>query len=101
MGAGAAPAAVADRRDGRVMLEDGTELKMVTGIDDHSRLSVAAGLIHHLQGGVRGPDQLQYQRSSPSGGVLILKGFALVPAPSTMLVSPPGAVFLSLDLPSW
>src|SRR5438093_387970 len=30
---------------GGVLLEDGTELKMVTGIDDHSRFCVAAGLL--------------------------------------------------------
>jgi hypothetical protein len=28
-----------------VVLDDDTELKIVTGIDDHSRLSVAAGLV--------------------------------------------------------
>jgi transposase InsO family protein len=30
---------------GGVLLEDGTELKIVTGIDDHSRFCVAAGLV--------------------------------------------------------
>jgi transposase InsO family protein len=30
---------------GGVLLEDGTELKVVTGIDDHSRFCVAAGLV--------------------------------------------------------
>ena len=30
---------------GGVLLEDGTELKMVTGVDDHSRFCVAAGLV--------------------------------------------------------
>ena len=30
---------------GGVMLEDGTELKVITGIDDHSRFCVAAGLV--------------------------------------------------------
>jgi transposase InsO family protein len=30
---------------GGVMLEDGTELKVVTGVDDHSRFCVAAGLV--------------------------------------------------------
>ena len=30
---------------GGVMLEDGTELKVVTGVDDHSRYCVAAGLV--------------------------------------------------------
>ena len=30
---------------GGVDLEDGTELKVVTGIDDHSRFCVAAGLV--------------------------------------------------------
>src|SRR5712691_13399552 len=30
---------------GGVLLDDGTELKMVTGIDDHSRFCVAAGLV--------------------------------------------------------
>jgi len=30
---------------GGVMLSDGTELKVVTGIDDHSRFCVAAGLV--------------------------------------------------------
>ena len=31
---------------GGVELEDGTELKVVTGVDDHSRFCVAAGLVH-------------------------------------------------------
>ena len=30
---------------GGVLLEDGTELKVVTGVDDHSRFCVAAGLV--------------------------------------------------------
>lgn len=30
---------------GGVMLDDGTELKVVTGVDDHSRFCVAAGLV--------------------------------------------------------
>jgi transposase InsO family protein len=30
---------------GGVLLDDGTELKMVTGVDDHSRFCVAAGLV--------------------------------------------------------
>jgi hypothetical protein len=30
---------------GGVVLSDGTELKVVTGIDDHSRFCVAAGLV--------------------------------------------------------
>ena len=28
-----------------VMLEDATELKIVTGVDDHSRFCIAAGLV--------------------------------------------------------
>lgn len=28
-----------------VLLDDGTELKIVTGLDDHSRFCVAAGLV--------------------------------------------------------
>ena len=41
---------------GGVLLDDGTDLKVVTGVDDHSRFCVAAGLVHagDLQGGVRG-----------------------------------------------
>lgn len=31
---------------GGVMLDDATELKVVTGVDDHSRYCVAAGLVH-------------------------------------------------------
>lgn len=31
---------------GGVLLDDGTDLKVVTGIDDHSRFCVAAGLVH-------------------------------------------------------
>ncbi len=31
---------------GGVFLEDGTELKAVTGVDDHSRYCIAAGLVH-------------------------------------------------------
>ena len=31
---------------GGVLLADGTELKIVTGVDDHSRFCVAAGLVH-------------------------------------------------------
>lgn len=30
---------------GGVLLDDGSELKVVTGIDDHSRFCVAAGLV--------------------------------------------------------
>ena len=30
---------------GGVLLADGTELKVVTGVDDHSRFCVAAGLV--------------------------------------------------------
>ena len=30
---------------GGVLLDDGTELKVVTGVDDHSRFCVAAGLV--------------------------------------------------------
>jgi len=30
---------------GGVLLEDGTELKVLTGVDDHSRFCVAAGLV--------------------------------------------------------
>ena len=30
---------------GGVLLDDGTELKIVTGIDDHCRFCVAAGLV--------------------------------------------------------
>ncbi len=30
---------------GGVLLDDGTEVKVVTGIDDHSRFCVAAGLV--------------------------------------------------------
>ena len=30
---------------GGVLLDDGTELKVLTGIDDHSRFCVAAGLV--------------------------------------------------------
>ena len=45
---------------GGVGLEDGAELKVVTGVDDHSRFCVAAGLVQqgHVQGGVRGPGGL-------------------------------------------
>lgn len=30
---------------GAVILDDGSELKIVTGVDDHSRFCVAAGLV--------------------------------------------------------
>jgi hypothetical protein len=30
---------------GGVLLEDGTELKVLTGLDDHSRFCIAAGLL--------------------------------------------------------
>ena len=30
---------------GGVLLEDSTELKVVTGVDDHSRFCIAAGLV--------------------------------------------------------
>jgi transposase len=41
LGARASDGAVADGRDGRIDLDDGTELKLVTGVDDHSRFCVA------------------------------------------------------------
>jgi transposase InsO family protein len=34
---------------GGVLLDDGTELKIVTGIDDHSRFCVAAGLVRQAK----------------------------------------------------
>ena len=34
---------------GGVMLDDGTELKIVTGVDDHSRFCVAAGLVRQAK----------------------------------------------------
>ena len=43
---------------GGVELDDGSELKVVTGVDDHSRFCVAAGL-------VGGPRPRLCARSSP------------------------------------
>jgi transposase len=46
---------------GGVILSDGTELKVVTGVDDHSRFCVAAGLVRRptskarVRGVLRGP----------------------------------------------
>ena len=39
---------------GGVLLDDGTDLKLVTGVDDHSRFCVAAGLVQTCdrEGGV-------------------------------------------------
>jgi hypothetical protein len=35
---------------GGVVLADGTELKLVSGVDDHSRYCVAAGLVERATG---------------------------------------------------
>jgi transposase InsO family protein len=45
LGAGPANGVVAAGCDGWVWLADGAELKVVTGVDDHSRFCVAAGLV--------------------------------------------------------
>src|SRR5436190_24245104 len=45
LGAGASDAALADGRDGWGDARDNSELKVVTGSDDHSRFCIAAGLV--------------------------------------------------------
>ena len=50
LGAGPAHGAVADDVVGGVLLEDGTEAKVLTGVDDHSRFCVCAGVMTRATG---------------------------------------------------